>query len=352
LHSPSSPITFGLSIKRTEQKENQMTRCLLVSVCALVATMAQAQAPAKPQTISKTSTARTPDGQPDLQGIWSLATLTPMERPAELAGKEFFTPKEAAEYEAVLLSRNNMDRRDGPAEADVSRAYNDFWWDRGSHIVKTRRTSLVIDPADGKIPPLTAAAQERQAERLNAIRGHDFDGPENRPLGERCIIWPSTGPPTLPTAYNNNIQIVQSSGYVAILVEMIHDVRIIPLDNRPHLPQSVHQLMGDSRGHWEGDTLVVETSNLTNRMAFRGMEVFQALSLFSSDHMKLTERFRRLDTNTLLYQFTVTDPDTFTRPWTAEIPITKSAGPLYEYACHEGNYAMTGGLAGARAAEK
>jgi hypothetical protein len=326
-----------------------MTRRLLVSVCALVAAIAQAETASRTQTGSKIWAAHTPDGQPDLQGIWTLATLTPLERPDELGGKEFFTEKEAAEYEAGVLNRNNMDRRDGPAEADVNRAYNDFWWDRGTHIVKTRRTSLIIDPADGKIPPLTAAAQERQAERLNAIRGHEFDGPENRPLGERCVIWPSTGPPTLPTAYNNNIQIVQNPGYVAILVEMIHDVRIIPLDSRPHLPQSVRQLKGDSRGHWEGNTLVVETTNFTNRQAYRGIEVFQALSLFSSERMRVTERFRRVDANTLIYQFTVTDPDTFTKPWTAEIPITKSPGPLYEYACHEGNYAMTGGLAGARA---
>ena len=328
-----------------------MTRRILVSVCALVSVMAQAQTPTKTQIGSKVWTARTPDGQPDLQGIWSFATLTPLERPAELGSKEFFTQKEAADYEAEVLRRNNMDRRDGPAEADINRAYNDFWWDRGNRVVKTRRTSLVIDPKDGKIPSLTPAARERQAERLSAIRGHDFDGPENRPLAERCIIWPNTGPPMLPTAYNNNIRIVQSPGYVAILVEMIHDMRVIPLDNRPHLPASIRQLKGDSRGHWDSDTLVVETSNFVNRMAYRGVEVFQSLSLFASDRMQLTERFRRLDADTLLYQFTVTDPDTFTKPWTAEIPITRSPGPLYEYACHEGNYAMMGGLAGARGAE-
>jgi hypothetical protein len=327
-----------------------MKHRLLISKVALAAVMAiswlatssaAGQAPStKSQSGSKGAMPHTPDGQPDLQGIWSFATITPLERPADLAGKEFFTEKEAADYEAEIRTRNNMDRRDGPAEADVGRAYNDFWWDRGTRIVKTKRTSLIIDPADGKIPALTPAGRERQTERQSVNRGKEFDGPENRPLAERCIIWPSTGPPMIPTAYNNNIRILQSPGYVTILVEMIHDVRVIPLDNRPHLSQDVRQLKGDSRGHWEGDTLVVETTNFTNRTAFRG----------ASANMRLTERFKRLDADTLLYQFTVNDPETFTKPWTVEIPVTRSEA-MFEYACHEGNYAMTGGLAGARTEE-
>jgi hypothetical protein len=295
----------------------------------------------KTQPAAKVSIPRTPDGQPDLQGIWSFATITPLERPAELAGKEFFTEKEAADYETEIRTRNNMDRRDGTAEADVGRAYNDFWWDRGTRTVKTRRTSLIIDPADGKIPAMTTAGRERQSERQASNLGKEFDGPENRPLAERCIIWPSTGPPMIPTAYNNNIRILQGAGYVAILVEMIHDIRVIPLDSRPHISQGVRQLKGDSRGHWEGDTLVVETTNFTNRTAFRG----------ASENMHLTERFKRLDADTLLYQFTVNDSETFTKPWTVEIPVTRSEAPMFEYACHEGNYAMTGGLAGARTQE-
>ena len=314
---------------------------LIVIVWHVTSSMAGQVQSTKSQAAPKRSISRTPDGQPDLQGIWSFATITPLERPADLAGKEFFSEKEAADYEAQIRKQNNMDRRDGTAEADVGRAYNDFWWDRGTKVVNTRRTSLVIDPSDGKIPPLTTAGRERQAERLAANRGREFDGPENRPLAERCIIWASTGPPMLPTAYNNNIRIVQGAGYVAILIEMIHDIRIIPLENRSHLSQEVRQLKGDSRGHWEGDTLVVETTNFTNRTAFRG----------ASENMRLTERFKRLDADTLLYQFTVNDPETFTKPWTVEIPVTRSEGPLFEYACHEGNYAMTGGLAGARAAE-
>ncbi len=284
---------------------------------------------------------RTPDGQPDIQGIWSFATLTPLERPDDLSGKEFFTKQEAAEYERKVLDRNNMDRRDGGAERDVERAYNDFWWDRGTKVVKTLRTSLIIDPRDGKVPPLTPAAQKRQAERRAANSGHEFDGPENRPLFERCLILQGAGAPTTPTAYNNNTQIVQTPGFVAIHNEMGHEVRVIPLDGRPHLPPAIRQWKGDSRGRWEGDALVVETTNFSDTNSFRG----------SGPHMKLTERFRRVDADTLLYQFTVDDPETFTQPWTAEIPLSRTPGPIFEYACHEGNYALRNVLAGARAQE-
>jgi hypothetical protein len=282
---------------------------------------------------------RTPNGQPDIQGIWSFATLTPFERPAELAAKEFFTEQEAAEYERTVIERNNMDRRDGGAARDVERAYNDFWWDRGTKVVKTLRTSLIVDPKDGKIPPLTAAAQERQAERRASSSGHEFDGPENRPLFERCLMLQGAGAPTTPTAYNNNTQIVQTPEFVAIHNEMGHEVRVIPLDGRPHLPPAIHQWKGDSRGRWEGDTLVVETTNFSDKNSFRG----------SGPHMKLTERFRRVDADTLLYQFTVDDPETFTQPWTAEIPLSRTPGPIFEYACHEGNHALRNVLAGARA---
>ncbi len=265
-----------------------------------------------------------------------------MERPANLAGKEFFTEQEAAAYEKEVVERNNKDRRDGSAESDVGRAYNDFWWDSGTKVVKTRRTSLVIDPKDGKIPAMVPAAGERQQERQAATRGHEFDGPENRPLPERCLILQGAGPPITPTAYNNNVQITQGDGYVALLIEMGHEARIIPTDGRPHLPPDVRLWKGDSRGHWEGDTLVVETTNFSNKNSFRG----------SSENMKLIERFRRADADTLIYQFTVEDPDTWARPWTVEIPVTKSQGRLFEYACHEGNYGMAGALAGARAEEK
>ena len=287
---------------------------------------------------------RTPDGHPDLEGIWSFPTITPMERPANLAGKEYFTEQEAAEYEKQARERNDKDRRPANAAADVSAAYNDFWWDPGTKVVKTRRTSLVIDPPDGRIPAMTAEARQRQAQRQTATaatRGHEFDGPENRPLPERCLKLQGAGPPITPTAYNNNTKIVQSKDYVALWVEMGHEVRIIPLDRRPHLPANVRTWNGDSVGHWEGDWLVVETTNFSEQATFRG----------TSPNMKLIERFKRLDADTLIYQFTIDDPATYVKPWTAEIPLTKSNG-IYEYACHEGNHGMAGALAGARAEEK
>ncbi len=286
----------------------------------------------------QSTTLRTPDGQPDLQGVWSFATITPLERPRELADKEFFTPEEAREYEIAYRERTNKDRRDGPAAADVSRAYNDFWWDPGTRVVKTLRTSLVIDPADGRIPAMTEEGRARNEARREANIGREFDGPENRPLPERCLVMQGSGPPITPTAYNNNTQIVQSPGHVALLIEMGHETRIIPLDDRPHLDDSVRLWKGDSRGRWEGDTLVVETANFSDKAAWRG----------TSPNMKLTERFTRQDEDTLIYQFTVDDPDTYERPWTAEVPLTRIDGLVYEYACHEGNYGMAGALAGAR----
>jgi hypothetical protein len=209
-------------------------------------------------------------------------------------------------------------------------------------VVETLRTSLIVDPPDGRIPALTQAGQERMDARARYRREHPADGPEDRGLTERCLLWPTAGPPMLSSAYNNNYRIVQGPGYVAILVEMVHDVRIIPVDGRPHLPQNLRQWMGDSVGHWEGNTLVVETTNFSDQTSFRG----------SSPNMKLTERFTRVDGDTLMYEFTVEDPDAFTKPWSAQVPMQKFEGPLFEYACHEGNYGMTNLLAGARAEEK
>lgn len=285
---------------------------------------------------------RTPDGKPDLQGIWNTSTLTPLERPAEFADKPVLTEQEVKDYEARLLRDNNRDRRDGTAEVDVGRAYNEFWYDRGSHVVRSRRSSLIIDPPDGKIPPLTPQAQQRQAALAEYKKQHPDDGPEDFTLANRCLLWATAGPPMLPGAYNNNYQIVQGPGYVSIFVEMIHDARVIPTDGRPHLPSSIRQWLGDSRGHWEGDTLVVETTNFTDKTNFRG----------ASGNMRLVERFTRVDANTITYEFTVNDPSSFTKPWTAQIPMKKNSEPLYEYACHEGNYAMDGMLRGARAGEK
>ena len=214
-------------------------RLLSSSIAVLMFTAVLAgQAPSK-----KWVAPHTPDGPPDLEGVWSFATITTLERPSDLAGKEFFTGKEAVEYEKVFLERNNRDRRDGAAEADVGRAYNDFWWDSGNKVVWTNRTSLIVDPPDGKLPALTPAGQKRAADRAEARRLHPADGPENRPLQERCLAWTTAGPPILPSAYNNHIRIVQAAGYVTILNEMIHDVRIVRMDGSPHLPKNVRLWM-------------------------------------------------------------------------------------------------------------
>jgi hypothetical protein len=315
----------------------------ILAAVALAALPAVSQAPKAAAKVAKKWTPpHTPDGQPDIQGIWSNATITPLERPPEFAGKEFLTAKEADQYKKDLIERGNKDRRDGPVAEDVGRAYNDFWWDRGTQLVKTLRTSLVVDPPDGHVPPQTPEAQKRAAARAEARRLHPADGPEDRPLSERCIMLNAAGPPMLPSAYNNNYQIVQGPGFVSILNEMIHDVRVIPLDGRPHLPANIHQLKGDSRGHWEGNTLVVDTTNFTDLTAFRG----------SSEKLHLVERFTRTEPDTLLYEFTVSDPSTWEKSWSVSLPSVRVEGPIYEYACHEGNYGMTGLLQGARSDEQ
>ncbi len=283
---------------------------------------------------------RTAFGQPDIQGVWTNATLTPLERPAALASKAFFTPAEAAAFEKQAQDSNNRDRRGTDATSDLAGAYNQAWFDRGTKVVPTLRTSLITDPDDGKIP-YTAEGRKRLSAAAEYARAHPADGPEDLALADRCLLWATAGPPMLPGPYNSNYQIFQTPEYVAILVEMIHDVRIIPLDGRPHLPSGIREWLGDSRGHWEGNTLVVETTNFTDKSRFRG----------ATENMRLIERFTRTDADTLTYGFTVEDPATFSKPWSASIPMTKSPGPIYEYACHEGNYAIPGILGGARAQE-
>ncbi len=282
------------------------------------------------------STFRTPWGDPDLQGVWSIATITPFERPTALSGKAQLTEQEALELEKTNLETNNQDRRDGAGtDADVARAYNDFWWDRGTRVVETRQTSLVVDPPDGRVPALTQEGRQRAAER--AARG--FDSWEDRSLWERCI---TRGLPMVPGPYNNNYQILQTPGYVVILHEMIHDARIIPLDGRPHIGQQIRQWFGDARGRWEGDTLVVDTTNFTDKANYRG----------STSGLHLVERFRRIDADTVAYSFTIDDPITFTSKWTVSMPMAKSDEQIYEYACHEGTYGMVNLLKGARVQEK
>ena len=285
---------------------------------------------------------RLADGHPDLQGVWSTATVTPFERPIDFADKEFMTEAEAAQFEKTVVARLNVDQRIGKGtDADVTLAYNDAWWDRGTRVVPTRRTSLIVDPPEGKMPALTPAGRQH-AMAVVPYSGHQ-DGRNlaswlDRGLWERCI---TRGLPDvmLPTAYNNNFQILQGPDSVAIVAEMIHDARVIPLDGRPHT--SIRQWMGESRGHWEGDTLVVDTTNFTDETSFRG----------SGAGLHIVERFRRMDADTLDYRLTVDDPATFTRPWTVDLPSRRIDGVMYEYACHEGNYAMTNALSGSRAKE-
>jgi len=277
---------------------------------------------------------------PDLEGVWNFATLTPFERPTEFGDKAFVTREEAGAWVRQTVERNNRDRRDGGAEVDLGRAYNDYWFDRGSALASVNgqiRTSLITDPADGRLPPLTPEARARTAARAADVREHPADGPENRSLAERCLAF-NAGPPMVPGPYNNYVQIFQMPGYVIIANEMIHDARIIPLDGRPHVAAGVRSWQGDSRGRWEGDTLVIDTTNFNGKTSFRGAD----------EHLHLVERFKRVDANTLLYEFTVDNPSAFTRPWSAAVPMTKSDDRIFEYACHEGNHALVNILRGAR----
>ena len=292
---------------------------------------------------------RTPYGQPDLQGVWDFRTITPLERPKELGTKAFFTAEEAAKYEQEENRRQNrdlIDPKQGGSQYPPGGVvpYNEFWYDRGNKVAGAKRTSLIVDPADGRLPPRTPEGQKRAEARAVASRDDQLGQPladswEDRPLQERCLMGLNAGPPMIPGAYNNNVQLLQTPGHVVILNEMIHSVRVIPLDARPH--GSIRQWSGDSRGHWEGNTLVVDTVNFKRETSLEG----------SSANTHLIERFTRAGENTLLYEFTVDDPSTWTRPWSAAIEMSKSEGLIYEYACHETNYAMEGILRGARKRE-
>ncbi len=298
-----------------------------------------AQSPPRPAPAAKPAAGkavpRASDGRPDLQGIWDFAQLTPFERPGEFAGKDALTDEEAETYAAQRVESSNKDRRDGPATADVERAYNDFWWDFGTRVAK--QPSLVVDPPDGRVPDTTPEAKARAA----AARGK-YENPEERPLAERCILGFNSGPPMVPSAYNNNVQIVQTRDRVLILNEMIHSARVVDLTRRQHHPASLRFLTGDSIGRWEGDTLVVDTTNFQKEGAFRN----------ASANMHLVERFTRVNGDQLRYDFTVDDPATWTRKWSASIPMVRTDEQMFEYACHEANYALEGVLKGARYQEK
>ncbi len=285
---------------------------------------------------------RTPDGQPDLQGFWTNSTYTPLERPKGVT-KEFFTAEEAAAMERQAAAEESEQTAPGTI-ADVHYDFTQFGLDRNqSPLGSNLRTSLIVDPPDGRLPPLTAEGQRRAAARAEeAKRVGRWDSAESNQLDDRCVIFAGAGPPMLPQSYNGNYQIVQSRDYVVILFEMAHDVRLIPLDGRPHAPSNIREWLGDSRGRWDGDTLVVETRNFNGKNPLRD----------SGEHMRVTERFTRVDADTIRYQFTVNDEATWTRPWSAELAMKRNSGPLFEHACHEGNYGLYNTLVGARLEEK
>ena len=320
-----------------------------LAVVALLTPAATGQAvlpAAKATTAGKAYTPpRTADGKPDLQGVWTNNTVTPLERSKGLAAKEYYTEAELAEAQKKERERLDANLEEGrPTEpgtaADVHYDFAQFGLDRGqAKMAWNLRTSLIVGP-EGRIPPMTPEARKRVADMAAKEKGHELDGPENRPLGARCIARAQTGPPLLPSAYNSNLQIVQGPGYVTIESEMIHDVRIIPLDGRPHISPSIKQWMGDSVGHWEGNTLVIDTTNFSDLNPYPGAQ-----------NLHVVERLTSVDPDTILYQFTVDDPGMWTKPWSGELPITKIQGQLYEYACHEANYPLANTLRGARVAE-
>jgi hypothetical protein len=323
-----------------------------VVLAALVVVLSAAPAAGQAAPAAKSATAkkawtplRTPEGQPDLQGVWTNNTVTPLERPKDLTGKEFYTDAELAagmkkEHERLDLNvEEGLPTEPGTA-ADVHYDFSEYGLDRGqTKLAWNHRTSIIVGP-EGKIPSLTPEAAKRRAEHRAKVQGHQFDGAENMPLSARCIARANVGPPLLPSAYNSNLQILQGAGYVVIEAEMIHDARIIPTDGRPHIAKNVKQWMGDSVGHWEGNTLVIDTTNFTDLNPFE-----------DAQNVHVVERLTRVDPDTILYQFTVEDPGMWTKPWSGELPITRMQGQLYEYACHEANYGLVNTLNGARVAE-
>ena len=342
-----------------------MSNLKLIASALLSATLCATTAFADtPTPAGKWRAPRAADGHPDLQGTWNTATITPFERPEKYGQQLILTGKEADELEQAEAAFNatadaptdpktkveDLPASCGRGFSGANCGYNNFWVDPGTKLISIngeRRSSMLVDPANGRMPPLTDAGKQRAAQRMAAFRRGDgggaADGPEMRSLGERCILsfGSSAGPPMIPLLYNNNYQIVQTADSVLILVEMVHDARVVRLNSK-HRPSSVRTWLGDSIGWWEGESLVVETTNFRPDQSFRA----------SSQNLKVTERFTRIDPNQLLYRFTVEDADTFTQPFSGEVAMNASAEKIYEYACHEGNYALPGILAGARAQEQ
>ncbi|MFN7981950.1 MAG: hypothetical protein U0Q11_08845 [Vicinamibacterales bacterium] len=285
--------------------------------------------------------------RPAFDGLWNSATATPLERPASLRDKAFFTPEEAAAWESRVAQANAERPIDRSAPSTDTGTYNTFFREFGSQVVKTRRTSIVVDPPDGRIPPLTPAAAARRRERLGLMRA--LANPEDAGLQDRCLAMVTAGPPMLPYSYNSNYQFMLTERALVIHVEMIHDARVIRLDGSPHVSASIRRWLGDSIGHFEGATLVVDTTNFDDERGFYG----DAGGNFSFDrNLHLVERFSLLDASTMLYQFEIDDPTTYARPWKGEVTLSRTTGPIYEYACHEGNYSLPNMLRGYRVTEQ
>ncbi len=322
----------------------------LATLCTLALLLTLAPLPALAQQAEPTMPMRTPDGQPDVSGTFTFRTLTPLQRPEQFEGLESLSPEEAAAFEAEERTRRNRDLFDPEKGALFYRprseggvlSYNEFWYERGVELTSDKRTSLVVDPPDGRLPPRVARTAEDIAQSREATaerRAHMYDSYENRSMGDRCIMGFNAGPPMSSSTYNNNVMIFQTPGWVAILNEMVHNARLIPIDDTPKPP--FPQRSGVSRGHWEGETLVIETTH------FAG-----GSSGLTSTNMQLVERLTRIDPDTVAYEYTVTDPTVYSAPYTVMIPFRRLDGTLFEYACHEGNYGLTGILAGARKFEQ
>jgi hypothetical protein len=282
--------------------------------------------------------------RPDLSGIWNSATTTPLERPLNLKDKPFFTPEEAEAWDREYVRRNEDPAPGSPRQGTGT--YNGFYREWGTQSVKTRRTSIITEPADGRIPALTPAAAEVKRRRLERLR--KAENPEDLGLQDQCLTFLTSGPPLLPYSYNSNYQIIQAKDVVVVHAEMIHDARIIHLDGRPHQSQSLRFWAGDSIGRWEGNTLVVDTTNFNDGGGYYG----DAGGNFGWDrNLHLIERFSLIDPNTLLYRFEIDNPTAFTQPWKGELTMTRATGNIYEFACHEGNYSLENMMRGYRATE-
>ena len=335
-----------------------------VTVGIVVASVALGAAAGQAPPAGGEAVSRTPWGDPDLQGIWDYNTLTPLERPSKFEGREFLTAEEVAQIEETAASSPSTDYRASDPKLDIESAYNAFWLDNPSQVAADRRTSLIVDPPDGRLPALTPAAQRREDtwqttwERpmtipiivAAAYGTNPARGPEDFGVSERCLLGYSTGPPLNGGAYNSNLQIFQTPDHVVLFTEMVHDARIVPLDGRPSVSPPFPQWLGHARGRWDGDTLVVETTDFTSKRA--SFITGSTSALGSAAALHLTERFTRVDDGTLRYEFTVNDLATFTRPFSVSRTLPRSSGPVFEYACHEGNYGLPNALAGSRVQER